>query len=183
MSKQDRARTRDIRHRMNKTGEPYTQAARAVGGTEASTSKTDRLGTILRCLLVEAKASRSTEEAEIAKEEALGHRIVDGGNTGPITWAIIDWRTQKLIAEGAGGHDGYEQALDRLDPNGTWSHIDGIRDKQLWSAPSREHLPGIPDSLVEHLDDWLNRPTTLPDEVAALVGWTERRVLDHLGEE
>jgi hypothetical protein len=32
--------------------------------------------------------------------EGAGHRIVGGGQTGPDSWEIYDWRTNRLIAKG-----------------------------------------------------------------------------------
>lgn len=180
MSKQNRARTRAIRQRMAETGEPYSQAARTISDTGAPVRTDDRLSIILRTLLAEKSASSTTEEAEIAKEETQGHRIVTGGQTGPTAWEIIDWRTRQIIEQSSGGGDSYEQAMERLDPNGTWVHIDVLRDEQAWTAAAREHLPGIPDSLVEAIDDWVEHPRTPPDEIAALVGWTEQQVTEHL---
>lgn len=183
MSKQNRARTRATRRRMAETGETYTQAARAVsGGTDASPGTTDRLGKVLAFLLAQKRAEADFDEAEAEREEARGHRIIDGGSTGPASWSVFDWRTQQLIARGDGDHRVYEHALDQLDPDGKWVHIDTIRDKRVWGAPARKQLPGFPDSFVEALAEWVESPRTAPDEIAALVGWTEQEVVDHLGD-
>lgn len=184
MSKQNRARTRTIRQRMSETGETYTQAARAVsGGADTPTGDGDRLGQILSMLLAEKRAEVAQDEAEATREERLGHRIVDGGPDSPASWSLIDWRTQQVIAQGDGGDRIYEQAMDRLDPDGNWVHIDVIRDRRIWgNTRPRKRLPGIVDSLVEALDDWIENPWTPPDQIAVMAGWTEQEVIDSLGE-
>ncbi|MFE1271312.1 hypothetical protein [Streptomyces sp. NPDC058758] len=112
--------------------------------------------------------------------EKAGHRIVGGGQTGrqedgQATWDITDWRTGEAIAEGVGDYDAYGEASQRLDPDGKWIHIDHI---EHMDTPQMDPA-GVPASLAEALQEWLDRLSTTDEDVAAVVGWSVEEVARH----
>src|SRR5690606_40940718 len=71
--------------------------------------------------------------------------------------------------------DGYDETTERLDPEGTWVHIDHI-EPEVAPLPVIE---GIPESLGTALADWIGYRGTPDEEVAEFIGWPrseERRV-------
>ncbi|MCK2238183.1 MULTISPECIES: hypothetical protein [unclassified Crossiella] len=177
MSKSRRARTRAVRQRMSESGASYARAAREVGDPrqQPALSRTDLVRAHIRALLSGQGQDTQQRDAEIQALEARGHRIVDGGQTGPDSWEILDWRTGEQLAHGDDGLEGYDATTDRLDPDGTWIHID-----QIESEPGpRPVTAGIPDSLSEVLDDWISLQSTPDEEIADFIGWSVDRVRDH----
>lgn len=177
MSKSNRARTRAVRQHMAESGESYARAAREVGDPRDQPMRncTDVVRTHIRALLAECAQDTQRRDTEIQKLETQGRRIVSGGQTGPGSWEILDWRTGEELAHGDDGPDGYDATTDRLDPDGTWIHIDHI-------GPEPEPLPetaGIPDSLSEALDDWISSRTTSDGEIADFIGWPVDQVYAH----
>jgi hypothetical protein len=138
-------------------------------------NRTDLVRAHIRALLSGQAQDTQQRDAEIEALEAQGHRIVDGGQTGPDSWEILDWRTGEELAHGDDGLDGYDATTDRLDPDGTWIHID-----QIDSDPGpRPVTAGIPESLSEALDDWISSRSTSDEEIAEFVGWSVDKVRDH----
>lgn len=124
-----------------------------------------------------AAVLQAEEDYEKRKEQILtdyetkGHRIVDGGQTGPDTWEVTDYRTGELIVEGAGGLAGYDEATSSEQAEREkWVHID----------PITEHLAedddpiteGLPESLCQALAEWV-RDQAAPEDIDELMG--ERR--------
>lgn len=103
-------------------------------------------------------------DAAIAEVEARGYRIVGGGQT-LSGWEVTDWRNGDVIAAGSNDDD-YEQAVDRVDPDHRWWHIDAIDtdlDNPVSLGPIGTPLPG---SLAEPLRSWAE---SNEDEARALV--------------
>lgn len=124
----------------------------------------------VRKILQAREAEWVATMAEVEKLEAAGCRIITGGQTGRDTWDIVDWRTDEIIAEGGGGLDGYAKAHERLNPEGTWHHMDPIAaDIMIDPAPTE----GVPPSLAQALEDWIGQLNTPDDEIAQVVGWSE----------
>lgn len=122
----------------------------------------------VRKILRARGAGREAEDAKIRGIEAAGGRIVDGGQLDNQTWEITDWRTGTRLAHGDGGLDGFSEAWLRLDPDGCWWHIDRIGENFL-SEPSA--TDGVPPSLAEALQDWVEGLSTPDEEIAAVAGW------------
>jgi hypothetical protein len=106
--------------------------------------------------------------------ERDGRHLFDGGQVGPDTWEIYDWRTKELLAKGTGGFEGYDAALDRLDPDGVFYDSDNLCD-----AVPFPHVqtPGVPSSLSEVLEEWTLSRHAPAEEVAAFIGWTVEKVV------
>jgi hypothetical protein len=73
------------------------------------------------------------------------------------------------------GSHGYDATTDRLDPNGTWIHIDQI-DPEPGPRPV---TAGISESISEVLDDWISSRSTSDEEIAEFIGWSVDKVRDH----
>jgi hypothetical protein len=125
----------------------------------------DHVRKILRAFAVEVEA----EAAKIREIEAAGGKIVSGGQIDGDEWEITDWRTNARLAHGTNGLAGYEEAADRLDPDGLWMHIDQIAEQ----VAIEEVAPtdGIPPSLGEALQDWVSSSHTPVEEIAEVTGW------------
>ncbi len=125
------------------------------------------------------RANLAAEEArarEIRRLEEVGHRIVNGGQTGMDSWEITDWRSGALIEAGTNGFEGYGAATARLDQTGMWFHIDavedGVDDVQVSSF-------GLPDSLADALREWCLLASTPDEDVAAVTGWSPEEIRRH----
>lgn len=174
MSKSNRARSRAVRQRMTETGASYTRAAREVGGPvgRGGQNSTDVVRAYIRALLSDQAGEIDLRDAEIQALQEQGRRIVDGGQISLDEWEITDWSTNRRIAYGTDGIDGYDKAALHLDPEDTWIHIDHI-------GPELADLPvieGIPTSLGTALADWIGSRGTTDEEVAEFVGWPVDKV-------
>ncbi|MFE7111791.1 hypothetical protein ACFU98_29610 [Streptomyces sp. NPDC057575] len=131
----------------------------------------------VRALLRVRLADEQARQERIRALEKAGHRIVSGGQTSSgsdnlQTWEITDWRTGDLIVNGTGDYTAYDEAAQRLDPDGKWLHIDNLDEDS-----TKVESVGIPDSLADALQDWLG---SAPDEdVAEFVGWSVEEVARH----
>ncbi|MGW2183955.1 hypothetical protein ACWCXX_39495 [Streptomyces sp. NPDC001732] len=131
----------------------------------------------VRALLRVRLADEQARQERIRTLEKAGHRIVNGGQTSGGSddvqaWEITDWRTGDLIVNGTGDYTAYDEAAQRLDPDGKWLHIDNLDEDGTEVEPV-----GIPASLAEALQDWLG---SAPDEdVAEFVGWSVEEVTRH----
>jgi hypothetical protein len=128
----------------------------------------------VRALLRQYRAEEDARLERIRAFEAEGRRIVNGGQTGQNTWDITDWRTGDLIIEGTGDHRAYDEAAERLDPDGKWLHVDNIDTESADVEPV-----GIPASLANALQDWLGSAGTSDEDVAQFVGWPVEEVGRH----
>jgi hypothetical protein len=136
---------------------------------------TDLVRVHVRALLSDQARDARGRDAQIKALESQGHRIVSGGQTGPNTWEILDWRTGLELTQGDDGLEGYDAATDRLDPDEIWIHIAQV-------DPEPRPLPvaaGIPESLSEALADWASSLSTSDEEIAEFIGWSENKVHDH----
>jgi hypothetical protein len=131
----------------------------------------------VQALLRQQRADEDARQETIRNLEKTGRRIVGGGQTTQDEWEITDWRTGEILASGAGGLDGYDEAAKRLDANGTWLHIDTV-DGELTSVSAA----GVPASLAEALQDWLGMSSTPDEDVAEFVGWSVDDVARHRAE-
>lgn len=182
MGKRNRARTRAIRAEMTTTGANYTRAATAVAGAppapapRAGGTGTDAVKAHVQRLL---EAWQRTDDARYDRAEELkrsGRRIITGGQTSQNSWEIRDWRTDEVIAEGDDGITGYDAAADRLDPEGTWFHEDRLdADEPLPDVVTA----GVPPSLGQALDDWINSLNTPDEEIAEFLGWPVEKVREY----
>jgi hypothetical protein len=120
--------------------------------------------------ILRATAAQDEADAEKIRElEASGLRIVDGGQLSGDSWEIHDWRTGARIAAGDDGHDGYDAACERLDPDGKWRHIDRVlEDAELPVASSTE---GVPPTLSDALHEWVASPSTPHEDIAEIADW------------
>lgn len=128
----------------------------------------------VQALLRRSRADEETRQERIRALEAAGRLIVDGGQTGQDEWEITDWRTGETLASGTGGPEAYGEAGQRLDPDGTWLHIDNLDTDPVDVEPV-----GIPASLADALQDWLGSTATSDEDVAQFVGWSVDEVARH----
>lgn len=128
----------------------------------------------VRAVLRQYRAEEDDRQERIRALEAEGRRIVGGGQTGPDQWEIEDWRSGETLAAGSGGIDAYDAAATRLDPEGTWLHVDNLETDQVTVEPA-----GIPASLADALQDWLGSAGTSDEDVAEFVGWSVEDVAHH----
>lgn len=130
----------------------------------------------VEALLRRSLADRQARLARIEQLEKDGHRIIGGGQTYGDEWEITDWRTGELIERGDGGYQGYDKAVDRLDPDEKW-----ILHENVDNDDDQEDVEpvGVPDSFADLLQDWLGLTSTLDEEVAAVVGWSVEEVARH----
>lgn len=128
----------------------------------------------VQALLRQYRADEDTRQERIRALEAAGHRIVNGGQTGQDEWEITDWRTRETLARGTGGINAYDEAGARLDPDGTWFHVDNLDTDPVDVEPV-----GIPASLADALQDWLGLASTTDEDVAQFVGWSVEEVARH----
>lgn len=120
-------------------------------------------------ILEDARRTKSLRRERINALERGGRRIVSGFGAGGASWYIRDWRTKELIAKGNGlGEEAEEAVTRRLDPNGTWFHIDSLFEDE---DHPRLTTPGVPDSLAHALEDWIACGSTSDEDVAAFLGW------------
>ncbi|MDT0460693.1 hypothetical protein RM550_34060 [Streptomyces sp. DSM 41527] len=133
----------------------------------------------VKALLRRDLAAEQDRQERIRSLEESGHRIVNGGQTSSgsddvQTWEITDWRTGELIVNGTGGYTAYDEATQRLDPDGKWVHIDQVGE----AGPDVEAV-GIPASLGDALQDWVGTSSTSDEDVATFVGWSVEEVARH----
>jgi hypothetical protein len=132
----------------------------------------------VRALLRAELALEQERLKRISLLEEAGRRIIDGGQTGEDSWEINDWRSGEVIASGTDGLAGYNAAGARLDPDGTWFHIDHADgDEDEDAEPVDRH--GVPESLANALQDWLGMTLTPDEDVAVVVGWSVEEVQRH----
>lgn len=123
------------------------------------------------------EAHNRHEEAFIERCDAKareGFRLVESGQEGE-GWAVRDWDTNEVIAQGEGGYEQYIAALERLDPDGKWVEADNLRGE----APPFVETPGVPEGLAHAIEDWIDRPDTTNDDIAAVIGWTAEKVEEY----
>lgn len=132
----------------------------------------------VQALLRQYRADKDDRQAAIRSLEKAGRRIVTGGQTESDQWEIGDWRSGDALATGSGGVDDYDASCRRLDPDGTWVHIDSI-PSELTDTPH----PGLPPSLADALQDWLGSMATPDEDVAQFVGWSVEEVARHREED
>lgn len=138
--------------------------------TEAHTPQTGADSAVrdyVQALLRQYRSDEDARQERIRGLEAAGRRIVDGGQTGQDEWEITDWRSGETLASGTGGPDAYGEAAQRLDPDGTWLHVDNLD-----TEPADVEPVGIPASLADALQDWLGLASTPDEDVAQFVGWS-----------
>lgn len=128
----------------------------------------------VQALLRQCRSDEDARQERIRALEAAGRRMVNGGQTGEDEWEITDWRTGETLASGTGGLDAYGEAGQRLDPNGTWLHIDNLDADLVDVEPV-----GLPASLADALQDWLGMASTPDEDVAQFVGWSVEDVARH----
>jgi hypothetical protein len=128
----------------------------------------------VRALLRQYRADEDARLERIRVLEAEGRRVVSGGQVGEDSWEITDWRTGEILVNGTGGIDAYDEAADRLDPDGKWLHLDNID-----TEPADVEIAGIPASLADALQDWLGSAGTPDEDVAQFVGWPTEEVARH----
>ncbi|MDJ0384963.1 hypothetical protein [Streptomyces sp. G-G2] len=115
---------------------------------------------------------------KVAEVEAAGHRLIDGGQTGSYddagraSWAINDWRTGAVLASGCDDYEGYSAAVAKADPDNCWILVDNLSEET--GLPEVDSIPGLPDSLAEALQEWVESKAA-PLEVAA---WINERLED-----
>ncbi|MEU7820679.1 hypothetical protein [Catellatospora sp. NPDC049133] len=119
----------------------------------------------VRRYLVSQREAESRLADEIGKLEAVGHRIIDGGQTGQSSWMYTDWLTGEVIASGDDDPD--DEVFEELDPDGMFIHIDNVV-----RHPVNPDNPGIPHSLAEALRDWVDLLKTTDEDIAQFVGWS-----------
>lgn len=112
---------------------------------------TDLIRDHIRAVIKFEEEHEERTAAVLADYEAQGYRIVSGGQTGPHSWEVTDYRTGQLIIKGDNGLDGYDQAAAEHGAN--WAHIDPITE-HLFDIPD-PITPGIPESLREVLATWV----------------------------
>jgi hypothetical protein len=137
----------------------------------------DALGQQLRNILDAMAADTALLEERAAALEQQGYRIVDGGQTssydadGTCDYACTDWRTGETLFTGRGTYEDYLAALEaaaRRDGR-EWCHrdrvnevaTDGTHDDLALLEPAR--VPGIPESLVHALTEWVEGPATVQE--------------------
>jgi hypothetical protein len=135
---------------------------------------TDLVRQHLRRVLLANKTGNERRNAAIEEAEAAGRRIVSGGQISGKTWELHDWRTGEALAGGDGGLEEMDKVGERLDPDGTWLHIDrlGYDDEALAYVETE----GLPGDLNSTLQDWLDNTGTSDEELAAFVGWPVEKV-------
>jgi hypothetical protein len=123
--------------------------------------------THVRKVLRHEAAWEAAFSARVREIEAEGHRIINGGQTSPNGWDITDWRSGEVLATGEDGLEGYEAAVNRLDPDERFWHVDNIYEEVEIGEISP--TAGVPPTLAEALRDWVSRaPAAEVAEVAGL---------------
>jgi hypothetical protein len=110
--------------------------------------------------------------------EAQGHRVISGGMIGQDAWDIVDWRTNEILAAGAGGADELAAAARELDPDGTFVHYDSVVDDEDAGFVS---TPGLPAGLAETVEEWVLDGDA--DEIAGFIGWPVEKVIEYQAED
>lgn len=179
MSSRNRARTRAIRAEMVKTGENYTRSATAVGKQSTKSIADLRTDVVKEHIRRVLEANRRGDDTKLERAEELersGRRIVNGGQISGDSWEITDWRTGELIAEGSDGLTGYDLTADRLDPNGTWFHADHLSGDEPEPYVA---TPGMPPSLGQAIEEWVDMLSTPDEEIAEFIGWPVEKVREY----
>lgn len=137
-------------------------------------TSTDAVREHARRVLEKHNRNNEARLERIAKLEAEGHRIVNGGQTSHTGWEITDWRTGEVIAEGEYGIEGYNAATERLDPDGKWYHFDHTFDDETLE-PTK--TPGVPPSLARAIEEnWIDALDTPDEEIAEFISWPVAKV-------
>lgn len=141
----------------------------------------DPLTQQVRNILEAGAAMTAQEQQRIAKLEADGYRIIDGGQTGPYDadgkcgYAYTDCRTGETLASGHGTYEESLEALDAAAGNREICHRDRVAEVAIGGADDYglidpEPVPGIPDSLVTVLADWAESSDTTDEDLALVTG-------------
>ena len=120
---------------------------------------TDVIREYIRSVLQTTRAAEQAEEDEIARIEAEGFRLVDGGQVAEGRWEITDYRTGEILAEGAGGPDEYFEAANLLDNDRKIYYVGSIGAEIYSRFPVPQPPAEIPVSLAELLALWVNEHT------------------------
>jgi len=131
----------------------------------------------VQALLRQYRADEDARLEAIRALEVSGRRIVEGGQSGQDQWEVRDWRSGETLVAGSGGIDAYDATCARLDPDGSWLHVENVPFDQTDAEPV-----GIPGSLADALQDWLGSTGTPDDDVAEFVGWSVDEVARHRAE-
>ena len=113
----------------------------------------------IRTVLETTAAAEKAEEDEIARIEAEGFRLVDGGQLAEDRWEITDFRSGEILAEGTGGPDEYFEAANALDNDVKIYYIGAIASEIYSRFPVPDPPAGLPESLAEALAIWVNEHT------------------------
>jgi hypothetical protein len=117
---------------------------------------TDVIREYVRAVLQATRAAEQAEQDEIARIEAAGFRLVEGGQVTEDRWEITDYRTGEILAEGADGPDEYFEAANLLDKDTKIYYIGSI-DSEVYSRfPVPLPPEEIPTSLAEALAIWVS---------------------------
>lgn len=140
---------------------------------------TNVLAKLTAAIIAHVEANDAATEARCKELEALGHRIVDGGQTGPGSWEYTDYRTGEVLASSARGDD-----IDLVEESwnaNKWWHIDPITE-DTWNLdlPTVEGIPAsIAEPIAETIEMWVeNNEDEAKAWVAAQLGPTTDK--DHL---
>src|ERR1700749_4953589 len=93
--------------------------------------------------------AEKAEDDEIARIEAEGFRLVDGGQVTEDRWEITDFRSGEILAEGEGGPDEYFEAANALDNDLKIYYVGAIASEISSRFPAPEPPEGLPGSLAE----------------------------------
>ncbi len=113
----------------------------------------------LRAVLDTAAQAEKAEGDEIARIEAEGFRLVDGGQLTEDRWEITDFRSGEILAEGDGGPDEYFEAANALDNDTKIYYVGAISSEVFLRFPVPEPPTGLPESLAEALAKWVTEHT------------------------
>ena len=119
----------------------------------------DVIGEYIRAVLDTAAQAEKAEDDEIARIEAEGFRLVDGGQVAEDRWEITDFRSGEILAEGAGGPDDYFEAASALDNDLRIYYVGAISSEISSRFPVPRPPAGLPESLAEALANWVSEHT------------------------
>lgn len=134
---------------------------------------TNVLAKLTAAVIAHVEANDDATEARCKELEALGHRIVDGGQIGQYDWEYTDYRTGEVLASSERG-DSLAKVEESWDTN-KWWHIDPITE-DTWNLdlPTVEGIPdSIAESIAETIEMWVeNNQDEAKAWVAAQLGPT-----------
>jgi hypothetical protein len=113
----------------------------------------------IRAVLDTTAQAEKAEDDEIARIEAEGFRLVDGGQVTEDRWEISDFRSGEILAEGDGGPDEYFEAANALDGDAKIYYVGAIASEIHSRFPVPEPPAGLPESLAEALAAWVSEHT------------------------